>query len=127
MGKVHYLTRGTRDPRGVPTSTRSRSVSTIPLTCITSVIGYVSNKHPNCYIWQSRYFEEGSHVVLGTMYRKVKIVGSYEVGRNYIMMRLDEVGRVSEVQIAIQRMVFLTHPSPPLFSYPFISACSNSS
>ena len=92
MGKVHYLTRGTRDPRGVPTSTRSRSVSTIPLTCITSVIGYVSNKHPNCYIWQSRYFEEGSHVVLGTMYRKVKIVGSYEVGRNYIMMRLDEVG-----------------------------------
>ena len=26
MEKVHYLTRGTRDPGGVPTSTRSRSI-----------------------------------------------------------------------------------------------------
>ena len=70
--------------------------ATIPLTHMTSVVGYVSNKHPDCYVWQSGYFEEGSHVVLGTTYRKVKIVSSYGVGRNYIMIRLEEVGRVPE-------------------------------
>jgi hypothetical protein len=66
---------------------------------------------PNCYVWQSGYFEEGSHVVLGTTYRKAKIVGSYGMGRNYIMMGLEEVGRVPEDQIAIQRMVVSTFPS----------------
>ena len=34
-----------------------------------------------------------SHVVLGTTYRKARI-GSYGVGRNYIMMRFKEVRRV---------------------------------
>ena len=41
-----------------------RLSATIPLTHTTSVVGYVSNKHPNCYVWQSGYFEEGSHVGL---------------------------------------------------------------
>ena len=49
-----------------------------------------------------KYFEEGSHVVLGTTYRKARIVGSYGIGRNYIMMRLEEVGRVPEDQVTIQ-------------------------
>ena len=30
--------------------------------------------------------------MLGKMYRKAKIVGLYGVGRNYIMMKLEEVG-----------------------------------
>ena len=47
-------------------------------------------------MWQSGFLEEGSHVVLGTTYRKVKIVSSYGVGRNYIMIKLEEVGRVPE-------------------------------
>ena len=61
-----------------------------------SAVGYISNKHPDCYVWQSGFFNAGSHVVLGTMYRKVKIVGPHGVGRNYIMMKLEEVGRVPE-------------------------------
>ena len=61
---------------------------------MTSVVGYVRNKHSDCFIWQNGYFEEGSHIVLGITYGKVKIAGSYGVGRNYIMMRLVEVGRV---------------------------------
>ena len=56
-------------------------------------------------MWQSGFLEEGSHVVLYTTYRKVKIVGLYGVGRNYIMIKLEEVKRVPEDQIAIQRMV----------------------
>ena len=61
------------------------------------------------------FWGRGSHVVLGTTYRKTKTVGSYGVSRNYIMMRLEEVGRVPEDQIAIQRMVVSTHPSPLSF------------
>ena len=53
--------------------------------------------------------------MLGTTYKKAKIVGSYGMGRNYIKMRLEEVGRVPEDQIAIHRMVVSTHPSPPSF------------
>ena len=76
-----------------PLSTPKLS-ATIPLTCTTSVVGYVSNKHPDCYVWQSGFFEAGSHVVLGTTYRKARIVGPDGVGRNYMMMKLEEVGRV---------------------------------
>ena len=60
-----------------PLSTPKLS-ATIPLTHTMSVVGYISNKHPNCYVWQSGLFEEGSYVVLGTMYRKAKIVGRME-------------------------------------------------
>jgi hypothetical protein len=76
-----------------PLSTPKLS-ATIPLTCTTSIVGYISNKHPDCYVWQSGFFEAGSHVVLGMTYKKAKIVGPYGVGRNYIMMTLKEVGRV---------------------------------
>ena len=62
-------------------------------------------------MWQSEFFETESHVVLGTTYRKAKIVGLYGVGRNYIMIKLEEVGRVPEDRIAIKRMVVSTCPS----------------
>ena len=82
-----------------PLSTPKLSV-TIPLTRMMSVVSYISsyisNKHPDCYVWQSGFFEAGSHVVLGRTYRKAKIVGPDGVGRNYIMMKLKEVGRVPE-------------------------------
>ena len=55
-----------------PLSTPKLS-ATIPLTHTTSVVGYISNKHPDCYVWQSGFFEAGSHVVLGTTYRKAKM------------------------------------------------------
>ena len=93
-----------------PLSTPKLS-ATIPLTRTMSVVDYISNKHPDCYVWQSGFFVVGSHVVLGTTYRKVTIVGPYRVGRNYIMMKLEEVGRVLEDRLAIQRMVVLTWPS----------------
>ena len=92
---------------------------TIPLTCTTSVVGYISNKHPDCYVWQSGFFEAGSHVVLGMMYRKAKIVGPYGVGRNYIMMKLEKVERVPEDQIAIQKMVVSTRPSSLSYQLSF--------
>ena len=50
-----------------PLSTPKLSV-TIPLTHTRSVVGYISNKHPDCYVWQSGFFEAGSHVVLGMTY-----------------------------------------------------------
>ena len=60
-----------------PLSTPKLSV-TIPLTHTRSVVGYISNKHPDCYVWQSGFLEEGSHVVLDRTYRKAKIVGCME-------------------------------------------------
>ena len=101
-----------------PLSTLKLSV-TIPLTHTTSFVGYISNKHPNYYVWQCGFFEAGSHVVLDMTYRKVKIVRPYGVGRNYITMKLEEVGRVSEDQIAIQRMVVSTHPPSHFYQLSF--------
>ena len=101
-----------------PLSTPKLSVA-IPLTRTTSVVGYIRYKHPNCYVWQSGFFEAGSHVVLGTTYRKVKIVGPYRVGRNYIMMKLEEVRRVPEDWIAIQRMVVSSCPSSHFYQLSF--------
>ena len=57
--------------------------------------------------------------MLGMTYRKAKIVGLYGVGRNYIMMKLEEVGRVPKDQIAIQRMVVLTGPSSCFYQLSF--------
>ena len=42
-----------RLPPPLPTLKHS---ATIPLTRTTSVVGYVSNKHPDCYVWQSGFF-----------------------------------------------------------------------
>jgi hypothetical protein len=101
-----------------PLSTPKLS-ATIPLTRTTSVVGYVSNKHPDCYVWQSGFFEAGSHVVLGTTYRKAKIVGPDGVGRNYMMVKLEEVGRIPKDRIAIQRMVVSTRPSSQFYQLSF--------
>jgi hypothetical protein len=56
-------------------------------------------------VWQGGYFEEGSYVVLGKSFRRAKVAGSYGLGRNYIMMRLKEVGEIPKDQVAIRRMV----------------------
>ena len=66
-------------------------------------------------MWQSGFLEEGSHVVLGTTYRKAKTVGLYGMGRNYIMIKLEDIGRVPEDQIAIQIMVVSSSLSYQLF------------
>ena len=70
-------------------------------------------------MWQSGFFEAGSHVVLGTTYRKAKIVGPDGVGRNYMMMKLEEVGKVPKDRVAIQRMVVLTRPSTQFYQLSF--------
>ena len=41
------------------------------------------------------------------------------MGKNYIMMKLEEVGRFPEDQIAIQRMVVSTHPSSLSYQLSF--------
>ena len=106
-----------------PLSTPKLS-ATIPLTRTMSVVGYISNKHPDCYVWQSGFFEARSHVVLHTTYRKAKIVGPDGVGRNYMMMKLEEVRRVPKDQREWWSQHIHPHNS---ISYPFVSACSDSS
>jgi hypothetical protein len=59
----------------------------VPLTCTTSVVGYISNKHPDCFVWQGGLFEQGLFVVLGRSYSKVKVVGSCGLEKNFIMMK----------------------------------------
>ena len=57
--------------------------------------------------------------MLGTTYRKAKIVGPDGVGRNYMMMKLEEVGKVPEDRIAIQRMMVSTCPSSQFYQLSF--------
>ena len=58
-------------------------------------------------------------MVLGKSFRRAKVAGSYGLGRNYIMMRLKEVGEIPKDQVAIRRMVVSTCPSPETFQLSF--------
>jgi hypothetical protein len=92
---------------------------TIALTHTTSVVGYISNKYPDCFVWQGELFEQGSFVVLGRSYRKVKVVGSCGLGKNFIMMKLEEVGKVPDSWVPICRMMVSMHPSPETYQLSF--------
>jgi hypothetical protein len=82
-------------------------------------MGYISNKHSNCIMWQGGLFEQGSFVVLGRSYKKAKVVGSCGLGKNFVMLKLEEVGKVSDNWVPIHRMMVSTHPSPETYQLSF--------
>ena len=73
--------------------------------------GYFSPKHPDCFVWEGGIFEEGSTVFFGRGMRAGKVLGVCGVGKNYFMMGIKDLGRVSEGEVFIQRMVVSFPPT----------------
>ena len=57
------------------------------------------------------FFEKGSEVIFGSSGRLAKVLGVRGLGRNYVMMRVQELGGILEGETAIQRMVVSSPPT----------------
>ena len=57
------------------------------------------------------FFEKGSEVILGFSGRMARVLGVCGLGRNYVMMRVQELGGILEGEIIIQRMVISSPPT----------------
>jgi hypothetical protein len=100
-------------------SPKPKMSAAVPLTRTFTVMGYFSPKRPDCFVWESGFFENRSIIALGKSFRKAQVVGVCGVGRNYVMLELKEVGKVLKGQVAVQRMVVSTSPSSISFQLSF--------
>jgi len=69
------------------------------------VEGYFSQAHPDYFVWESGYFEEGSVMFLGGSSCLVKILRVCGVGQNFFKMSVKELGDVLEGETTVQRMI----------------------
>jgi hypothetical protein len=73
--------------------------------------GFISRKRPECFIWEKGYFEKSSEVILGNSGRLARVMGICGMGRNYIMMRMIELGCSLRGELWISRMVVSSPPT----------------
>ena len=57
------------------------------------------------------FFKKGSEVILGSSGRMARVLGVCGLGRNYVMMRVQELGGILEGETVIQRMVIFSPPT----------------
>ena len=74
-------------------------------------MGYISEKHPDCFVLEEGFFEKGLEVILGSSGRRVRILGVCGLGKNYVMMRVIELGGILQGEVTIRRMAVSSHPS----------------
>jgi hypothetical protein len=60
---------------------------------ITPLVGYISFKQPDCFIWEAEYFKKGTKVQLGKSGHLARVLGFGGIGKNYVMMKMEELGR----------------------------------
>ena len=92
------------------TFSKNTSVSACPIST-PRLVGYISEKHPDCFVLEEGSFEKGLEVILGSSGRRVRILGVCGLGRNYVMMRVIELGGILEGEVTIRRMAVSSHPS----------------
>ena len=74
-------------------------------------MGFISKKHPDCFVLEGGFFEKGSEIILGSSGRMARVLGVRGLGRNYVMMRVQELGGILEGETVIQRMVVSSPPT----------------
>src|SRR6202453_5347369 len=74
-------------------------------------LGYISKKHPDCFVLEGGFFEKGSKVILGSSGRMARVLGVCGLGKNYVMMKVQELGGILEGETVIQRMVISSPPT----------------
>jgi hypothetical protein len=80
---------------------------------ILPLVGYISSKHSDCFVWEAGYFKKGEKVQLGKSGRLARVLGFGGFGKNYVMMKLEELGRNLEGEAPIRRMVVSARPNEP--------------
>ena len=82
------------------------------MSCLHPSIGGVyQRKAPRLLVLEEGSFEKGLEVILGSSGRRVRILGVCGLGRNYVMMRVIELGGILEGEVMIRRMAVSSHPS----------------
>jgi len=71
----------------------------------------VAKSTPDCFVLEKGSFEKGLEVFLGSSGRQVRILGVCGLGRNYVMMRVIELGGILEGEVTIWRMAVSSCPS----------------
>jgi hypothetical protein len=73
--------------------------------------GYISKKRPDCFVWENGYFEKGAEVILGNSGRLARVMGICGLGKNYVMMRMNEMATILDGEVRICRMVVSSPPT----------------
>ena len=82
----------------------------IPLDRVFYIKGYFSKKQPGCFVWEEGHFEDGEQVIFGTSGRLGRVLGVCEVGKNYIMFKVEDMSGVPEGDVRIWGIVVLALP-----------------
>jgi hypothetical protein len=78
---------------------------------ILPLMGYISSKQSDCFVWEAGYFKKGEKVQLGKSGCLARVLGFGGIGKNYVMMKLEELGRNLEGEASIRRMVVSARPN----------------
>ena len=68
----------------------------IPLDHVFYIKGYFSKKQPGCFVWEEGHFEDGEQVIFGMSGRLGHVLGMCEVGKNYVMFKVEDISDVLE-------------------------------
>jgi hypothetical protein len=82
----------------------------IPLDRVFYIKGYFSKKQPGCFVWEEGHFEDGEQVIFGTSGRLGRVLGVCEVGKNYIMFKVEDMSGVPEGDVRIRGIVVSALP-----------------
>jgi hypothetical protein len=115
--RLNHVSTPTALSPSTPTVIAPQPIIVLPL------VGSISSQHLDCFIWQGGFFEKGSVVVLGESGKFGTVMGICGFGRNYIMWRIKESGRILEGEVKIRRMVVSARPTSAglLLAHRFLS------
>lgn len=82
----------------------------IPSKPLCPLRGYFSPRRANYFIWESGYFEQGSTVTLGSSGRLAKVLGVGGVGRNFFVMRLEDLENPGAGKDPVRKMIVSFNP-----------------
>jgi hypothetical protein len=68
----------------------------IPLDHVFHIKSYFSEKQPGCFVWEEGHFKDGEQVIFGMSGRLGRVMGVCEVGKNYVMFKVEDMSGVQE-------------------------------
>ena len=97
----------------LPSVPRDDDTSSKPL-CLLQ--GYFSPKRADYFIWEFGHFEQESIVKLGGSARLAKVLGVGGVGRNFFMMRLEDLEDPEAGEVPVKKLIVSFNPVGIRFS-----------
>ena len=82
----------------------------IPLDCVFYIKGYFSEKQLGCFVWEEGHFKDGEQVIFGTSGRLGCVLGMCEVGKNYVMFKVEDMSGVLKGDVRMRGIVVSALP-----------------